>query len=197
MKAKTRNVPHHYSKVVSIPEFGIEVFSYCNGSCFAQGFSGKRTTPDFHYTFKTAAAAQVYIEGYVTNIQKAITNKAEVMAIRKKERKEKQVSEYIKLGDLFHYSWGYEQTQCEFFQVTKVGKATIELTPITSKMTKATSSMSCYLIPCKNKFSVSEYNPILKNKRIAGSPATPYIKMRSGYAYPVAENEEKYCSWYA
>jgi len=40
----------------------------------------------------------------------------------------------IKLGDIFKSSWGYDQTNVDFYQVTRViSEKTIEVTPIEGK----------------------------------------------------------------
>ena len=38
--------------------------------------------------------------------------------------------QHLKLGDIFVSSWGYEQTNVDFYKVTRLTKAMIELSPI-------------------------------------------------------------------
>ena len=40
----------------------------------------------------------------------------------------------IKEGDIFYSSWGYDQTNIDYYKVTKlIGKASVELVPIESR----------------------------------------------------------------
>jgi hypothetical protein len=57
------------------------------------------------------------------------------------ELKKKRKSNYkfdnseIKVGDIFYTSWGYDQTNIDYYKVRKlIGKASVELVPIESRM---------------------------------------------------------------
>ena len=57
------------------------------------------------------------------------------------ELKKKRKSNYkfdnseIKVGDIFYTSWGYDQTNIDYYKVRKlIGKASVELVPIESRI---------------------------------------------------------------
>jgi len=65
-----------------------------------------------------------------------------------------------KVGDIFYNSWGYDQTNIDYFKVTKlIGKASVELVPIESKIVDEESNpYSDAVVP----YPASEGDPIQK-----------------------------------
>lgn len=61
----------------------------------------------------------------------------------------KTLNQQIKVGDIFYSSWGYDQTNIDFYQVTRViSDKTIELRPIQSKKFN-----DDHVIPVENSFT--------------------------------------------
>ncbi|WP_433863153.1 hypothetical protein [Sphingobacterium thalpophilum] len=58
----------------------------------------------------------------------------------------------FQLGDIFVESWGYEQTNVDFYQVIKVNKASVVLRKIGSKSLQATGWASDEVEPLKDDF---------------------------------------------
>ena len=72
------------------------------------------------------------------NAETAIAYKEEQKQKRKEETKKNR--ENVKVGDLYYTSWGYEQTNIDFYKVVGlVGKATAEIVKIGSITTETTS----------------------------------------------------------
>ncbi len=68
-----------------------------------------------------------------------------------KEYKEPQHN--IKVGDIFYHSWGYEQTNIDYYQVVKTTKKTISLTRIKGEAEECNNSgMTGTVIALKDKF---------------------------------------------
>ena len=62
---------------------------------------------------------------YVSNLQKSLEYK------EAKKQAKKAFKHSYNVGDILYSSWGYNQTNINFYQVTKlIGKTMIELTPI-------------------------------------------------------------------
>ena len=77
----------------------------------AIGFYGKANKPAFHYSFKSEERRAQYIAEWFTGLEASAKAKA--------ERKQKR-SDYrhdVKVGDVFKASWGYDQTNIDYFQV--------------------------------------------------------------------------------
>ncbi len=88
----------------------------------ARVFSGKRNKPDSKFYYRTEAerAKFVTVEFDATRDREAA----------KKERQESRKSEKrgLNIGDIVDSSWGYDQTNVEFYEVTAlVGKTMVEL----------------------------------------------------------------------
>ena len=61
----------------------------------------------------------------------------------------------LKVGDVLSSSWGYEQTNVTFYQVTRVTKASIELGVLRSKETSdGELSMTGYKVPVVGEFVI-------------------------------------------
>jgi hypothetical protein len=99
-----------------------------NGKVWVKGFSGKRMMFDFFYSFKTQEAANAYLDKRQAELEKCAARKAE----RKAEKAEKMAQPHkLKVGDVLKASWGYEQTNVDYYEVIKLsGKRTVTLRAI-------------------------------------------------------------------
>lgn len=122
---------------------------------------------------------------------------------------EPDVNEFgVKVGDLFCMSWGYEQTNVDFFQVVALaGASSVRVRGVQPEMIEesATSSMSAdrtyktdtngeLLPPCSNVFIHDNENGDIK--RLKMSDGKPYFKVDSHFARKCSETETVYESWY-
>jgi len=84
-------------------------------------FTGKSNKPLIHCRFYSEESREKKIQTVVSNIEHSAT--------RKTERKVKQTQpSSLKVGSILYTSWGYDQTNIEFFEVVKTsGKRTVEL----------------------------------------------------------------------
>jgi hypothetical protein len=81
----------------------------------------------------------------------------------KKQQLRKDIVNPFKLGDLLYSSWGYEQTNVDFYQVTKVGDKSVWVRPIASEMVEGTAGHdSSNVRPIKDDFRGEEvYKPLV------------------------------------
>lgn len=102
----------------------------------------------------------------------------------------------FKIGQILHTSWGYDQTNIEYYQVTKTGKMSISIRPI-SQSCKEDSFMSGNAIPHKDSFIGQETTQIIQ----VYENGHAYVSDPSGHGlYEVSTDEIKKgirCSWYA
>jgi len=165
-----------------------------SGKWWVIGYSGKRSKHDFFLTFKQEESMQKYIEDYIKNILG--------VKVYKKERKEKQKKMAegvtVNVGDLFYNSWGYEQTNVDFYQVVSVKSKTAVLRRINGKQVgnSAGSSMSCDVSPVKDSF-IEGCREETITKRIKSYDGKPCFSMECGSLHPTTENSKHYNSWYA
>ena len=89
----------------------VELYIYSDrqGQPCALAFGGKRNKPDIHVRFRSAELREAALREHVESARKVAEYKVAQRAKRAGFR------HGYKVGDVLHYSWGYEQTQCEFF----------------------------------------------------------------------------------
>ena len=104
------------------------------GAWSACGFSGNRSKPDFRYWFDSKEEAQAYTRKWaVEQIQKQLDKKR---AKAEKQANAKRVKDFVSVGDVFVSSWGYEQTNIDYYKVVGFrGESTLELIRIGSHTT--------------------------------------------------------------
>jgi hypothetical protein len=101
------------------------------------------------------------------------------------------VKNEVKIGDLFLSSWGYEQTNLSFFQVTGVTTNSVKVRGIDHD--EVTTGMMCGEgTPVKDSFRGDE-----KIHRLSyDADGKPSFRVNSySYAYPAQWGEKHYCSW--
>ncbi len=82
----------------------------------------------------------------------------------------------LKVGDILHASWGYDQTNANFFQVIKlIGDTQVEIREIASKIV-ADHTYSYDVVPVKNSFlkTVAITNKESVIKRASGDRVKVY-----------------------
>ena len=86
---------------------------------------GTKTDPIDRYYYRSIEARQKAID----DRKKQAKERGEYE--KQEKEKAKNFATSLKIGDILYSSWGYDQTNIDFFQVTKViSEKTIEITPI-------------------------------------------------------------------
>lgn len=92
------------------------------------GFKGKSTKKAFNYTFKTHSSMMSHIDRFISE-DKRIQEEKEKRSAEKKAF----IPEVI-IGDIFATSWGFDQTNVEFYQVINVNKRKVTVQELKQKM---------------------------------------------------------------
>lgn len=92
-------------------------------------FSGNRSNADVYHNFSSIEKAHLYIsewaEGKITSINKEAERK------EKQKSLSKRVREFVNIGDVLYSSWGYEQTNIDYYKVVGFkGQSTLLLQEI-------------------------------------------------------------------
>lgn len=114
-----------YELHLSRPDIGLEVYTKQVGEqIIAKGFRGRAGKPAWFYQFRSSVQLEDYIAREISGCERA----AEYKAQRKAER---SAPASVDVGDVFVCSWGYDQTNVDYYQVTRViGPVTIEVRKI-------------------------------------------------------------------
>lgn len=142
----------------------------------------------FRYIFNNEAQMLTFLyrrfHNYSSNFNTRMKEKAKA-----KELKSNFINPY-KVGDILNTSWGYDQTNVDFYIVTKASNRSIEVVEIGQTLINEDwGAMSAIVNPNPNKI-IGE--PITKLVNINGS-----IKISSSQYASLYTNGEKgaYCSW--
>ena len=115
----------------------------------------------FAYRFKSEEERLNYVYSYMDKLLLNLEDK-KVQKEQQKIQNDKEASE-INVGDIFHYSWGWEQTNCEFFQVIeKPSPKTVIVARIGYEIVKETSWASADVRPIKDSFLTGIHYPTEK-----------------------------------
>lgn len=86
-----------------------------------KAFSGKALKPAWNYWFRDDAKLEAHIASWAAGMQRSAEYKAKCKAERKAPHS-------LVVGDILHSSWGFDQTNNDYFQVTKlIGARMVEI----------------------------------------------------------------------
>ena len=172
---------------IAPPNVPVEFYLYeINGHPCAQAFVGRAQKPTWHYRFKTSERRQECVDAQI----EAVKLKEAAKAKRREERK----NHTLQVGDVLVSSWGYDQTNVDFYKVTRrVGSSTIEYVTLPKLEVKESAEchgMACRVIPAidHNTISQTKYRARVSNDSIKIHSCS-YARKWNG--------KPEYCSWYA
>lgn len=124
------------------------VYAYqgTNGMPCLMGFHGKAQKPDFHFCYRDQeqreAKARSFFEG----------QRAREQFVRDQAAKRKARGRGLEVGDVLKASWGYDQTNIDFYQVTKlIGDRMVEIREI-GQEAEGTDFMQGKCVPVLGRF---------------------------------------------
>lgn len=142
-----RYIPEGYELAWDDQDLGIQVYykdaPYFGGLCFV----GRAVKPTWYYRFKTAEQRQAE----VTKTFEWVNAKAERKAANKTKKTEAMADHGVKVGDIFKSSWGYDQTNIDFYQVMAVTGKTAIICAI-GQLSEEDGFMSGKCVPAPGKF---------------------------------------------
>ena len=131
--------------------FGIEIY-FSEKDLRAIFYAGKSAKSWWYYQFRS-------INEMIETIYKSVDNhiKNETEKLERKEREkiamaEFKASDYYQIGDVIYSSWGYEQTNVDFYQVIEVLNKKIRVREIGCTRVDELSDMSCEVMADKDNF---------------------------------------------
>lgn len=112
-------------------------------------FHGRAQKPDFNYWYSSAEKRQAKAEGHFKAWQANEAQKRE----RAAKAKAGAAMHDVKVGDVFRCSWGYDQTNIDYYQCVKlIGKTMMEVRQIACER----EALQCYdqykVVPAQNVF---------------------------------------------
>lgn len=140
-------VPKNSVMVDDVGNTDLEIWTYeneaPNGRIIfgAAAFAGKSNKPLWHYLFKDKQQMKNKIDETIRSRKHVLENKKNIREERKNFR------HTLKVGDILYSSWGYDQTNIDFYQVVEAGEKSVKIREIGKKSTD-----DSHVIPTKDKF---------------------------------------------
>jgi hypothetical protein len=125
-----------------VPSPGGDVILY-----YAIAFVAKQNKPLFHYRFRDSAHRD-------REIEKAAENRRLMIKVKEERQQERREFKHdLKEGDILYSSWGYDQTNCNFYEVIKVlGQKVIEIRELAQKTVRA-EGVGDYVVPTPGQYA--------------------------------------------
>jgi hypothetical protein len=124
-----RHIPAGYSLSYIHETTGLAVYSCeARGKVVAMAFAGRGTKPIWHYIFSSAERLTEKIQSQVKSLE---AHKAMVV----ERRKARFRPHGLVGGEILRTSWGYEQTNVEYYEVVGVRGQMVELREIAQART--------------------------------------------------------------
>ena len=148
-----------------------------------------------YFVYKTQEEATDAAQKWIDNIRTFAERRKADKAERKAKDLAVNAADFYKEGDIIVNSWGWEQTNVNFYQVMKVGKRTIEILEIYGQRVEGSDQaggMACDMTACKDSFKEDgdKYRLTVKAEGRLSNPES--------YYHMVKWNEKpQYRSWYA
>ena len=136
--------PKIYASKITPRDVKTEI--YLIDETHAMGFGGRRSKPDFNYIFRSQERRDTYVMDYINGLRES----QESAAKRKADRTRPHT---LKLGNILYTSWGYDQTNVDFYQVVEiVGKCTVVIREIAHETINGSGGPSESVIAVKGSF---------------------------------------------
>ncbi len=119
------------------------------GQPAAVAYQGKAIKPAWCYCFRDEARRAAYVQSFVEQVTEQATKKAERKAARKAFRHSLQV------GDVLRSMWGYDQTNVDYYQVTRTTAKCAWIRPI-GRDSSLTGDMQGDCVPMPGRFTGPE-----------------------------------------
>lgn len=174
---KTRYIPPDYT-IRTHPDLPGTVVYISPDKIYALAYVGRAVNLKWNYRFRDAKHLETYISDFFESLLKKEKEKA-------KSKPGKDFRHSLKIGDILSYSWGYDQTNVDFFQVVKTTEKSVSIRQIASTVEQR-GFMSGDAKPIKDRF----VGPI-QTKRVKPNNL---LNATHGIMKPY-DGKPKYVSW--
>lgn len=156
----------------------------------AVAYHGKAGKADWHFRYASAAAREAKVKSHFEWRQAVAAAKVERAEVIKAKR---AAGHKLEVGHILVCSWGYEQTQVDFYQVVRlVGKASVALVKIPAVAMEASGPMSDRVMPGGSEELASGEEII---KRVSAYDGAS-VKLNSYSSAYLWDGKPKHRSWY-
>ena len=191
-------VPKGAVKVSDKQQLGVVYIHGDNSRFYAKAFIGKQSKPTWFYSFRTEAERERKVRGFFAGL-------ATSQACKLERRKRDNAPHALKLGAVIVNSWGYDQTNVDWYCVVRVSAHFVTLRAIAGESVESNGRSSMAGM-CAPAVDVSNPDPSTWGVRFISDKTTRHKASNSGGTNNVSmrhgsgsewDGKPRYESWYA
>jgi|WetSurMetagenome_2_1015567.scaffolds.fasta_scaffold23794_8 hypothetical protein len=149
----------------------------------------KAIKPYANYRFKNITQRELYIRRQLD----AEAQRQQVKTERKAARTPTQEQiDSVKVGDIFVYSWGYDQTNVDFYEIIEKRGRVVMIRELAQRIIEGSEGF----MSDKRAAVPKNYTGDPVKKVLGFSNGTPYLPQKYGWC-DLWDGRPQYCSWYA
>ena len=155
------------------------------------GYTGKSAKHNAFYRYRSIQQRDEAIGTYLKQVKS--------IADYREQRKTNKVlqSNPVKPSDVFYTSWGYDQTNVEFYQVTEVKGLFVWIRQIRGSHVEGSEGFMCANVVAVPDSFVENAETIKKRVLTYDGGKSVYLKISDSANAWVWDGRPKYSSWYA
>lgn len=177
----SRYIPEN-SKPVTVEGVDAVVYQYeKNETLFAIGYAGKSNKRRFHYRFRSSEQRELFTADFLKREKERQDNLAQIKANRAAARKSFQHG--YEVGDVLYSSWGYDQTNVDFYQVIATTSKTVTFREIRATY-EGTGYLAGRVKPRVNEFiesAISFTRVVSPGSQAGGKGTVKFATHKGGY----------------
>lgn len=189
---RSRWIPDNGMKLTQKDGLGVVYVYETAGALYAVGYTVKAARASFHHRYKNRAAIASQVVSFFAGLSEHSKRVQQYRADSYKPHT-------FKAGDIVTNSWGYDQTNVDWYRVARISKHYVWLKPICGHVEEQTQAMAGMVMPAINTESDDASTWGFSDK------TEPEIKRRASENHVCMEfgsgskwnGKPLYCSWYA
>ena len=152
---------------------GIVYLYQCDaGVPYAIGYRGKAYRPAFHFRFASEERRTAHVDAFFASLERQAAAKAERRAAFSKPHT-------LKVGDVVVNSWGWEQTNIDFYEVIRTSPNYVWLRPIAAEEVEQTGLMQGKKMPRRGQYLAEQPT----KHRVYHRDTGPSVNFKHGCGY--------------
>ena len=171
MRNTERYIPEGYELSWNDETLAIQVYYREVPHCSAICFVGKAVKPTWHYRFKNGEQRQAEVTKTFKNVSERLERKNQAKA----SKAVASANHGVKVGDVFRSSWGYDQTNIDYYEVIAVTGKTATICEI-GCLSEETLSMQGNCVPLMGAFKGKPFKKLIQKRSIE---STAYFNLNS------------------
>ena len=166
-----RYIPEGYELSWDDQDLGIQIYYKESPTIGGLCFVGRAIKPTWHYRFKNAEQRQAEVTKTFEWVHAHANRKAE----RKAKQLEARSNHGVEVGDVFRSSWGYDQTNIDYYEVISVSGKTATFCKI-SQLSENTAYLQGDCVPNPGSFIGNPFKKLIQKSSV---DSEAYIRINS------------------